>query len=229
MSTKIYTAWKIPQEKLNVFIDVMHKDMFDKAVNYISTMADALVLSEEGIQTLKRTHGEGAENDQRKVKELKVSLLLDMCEKAAAIPERTPVDVECGINLWLYEKHFFCMPIHPRWMGMPENLSDRLDWAEDFSYWNNTDRPEHLTEEEWDQRGFTWNQINCGEGTASHNARRLYHSVVEFRPPSSYISKAEIQMALGFCAIPYWAVTKVKKDEPDPTGIMDLTHLWEKA
>lgn len=32
-------------------------------------------------------------------------------------------------------------------------------WVSEFGYWNNTDRPDHVSEEEWDMRRDIWNEI----------------------------------------------------------------------
>lgn len=39
------------------------------------------------------------------------------------------------------------------------NLIEQLDYVSDYSYWNNTDKPDNLSETEWDKRRKNWNKI----------------------------------------------------------------------
>lgn len=43
----------------------------------------------------------------------------------------------------------------------PEYLNNllKLPYIKEYGYWNNTDKPDELTEEEWDQRRSDWNEI----------------------------------------------------------------------
>jgi len=38
-------------------------------------------------------------------------------------------------------------------------LEEKIEGIEDFSYWNNSDEPEHISEEEWMVRGETWDKV----------------------------------------------------------------------
>lgn len=43
----------------------------------------------------------------------------------------------------------------------PEYLSNLLElpYIKEYGYWNNTDKPDELTEEEWDERRSDWNEV----------------------------------------------------------------------
>ena len=43
----------------------------------------------------------------------------------------------------------------------PEYLNNllKLPYIKEYGYWNNTDKPDELTEEEWDQRRSDWNEV----------------------------------------------------------------------
>lgn len=40
-----------------------------------------------------------------------------------------------------------------------ENLVERLDFVDEYGYWNNTDKPDELSDEDWDERRNNWNEI----------------------------------------------------------------------
>lgn len=63
-------------------------------------------------------------------------------------------------------------------------------WAEDYSYWNNTDRPETVTARQWAARARTWEQVCLND----HNGRRLNHVVVNAAREEGLI---EVIRALG--------------------------------
>jgi len=47
-------------------------------------------------------------------------------------------------------------------MGKEEyytNLIEQLDYVSDYSYWNNTDKPDNISEKEWNERRKNWNKI----------------------------------------------------------------------
>lgn len=51
--------------------------------------------------------------------------------------------------------------------GMPR-FCDRIGtppaWMRDYAYWNNTDSPEEISEEDWRERGKTWDRIALDNG-----------------------------------------------------------------
>ncbi len=110
-------------------------------------------------------------------------LTMSRCEEAARNSRRdTSFDIECGFNVWLHEDHAYLIPIGEEWI----KRVIAVPFAEDHSYWNNTDRPKDLSEFEWENRRRLWDRVNCGSGRASHNARRLYHAVVDLRLGASW-------------------------------------------
>jgi hypothetical protein len=54
------------------------------------------------------------------------------------------------------------------------DLVERIDGLEPFPYWNNTDRPDELTEAEWEARRISWSSF----GNQSMNATTLGWSAV---------------------------------------------------
>jgi len=50
---------------------------------------------------------------------------------------------------------------------MPEKLWFAKDFVSEYGYWNNTDRPDHLTDEEWEDRAETWDAMLPGSPAMS--------------------------------------------------------------
>ena len=175
MSTKIYWAWRVPADRLNDFID-MARDQLLLAVRdrirVLMTTANASKIGEAPEWAKTDAARERWEQGRR------YEVVESLCVAAAKGGERDPIcDVECGFNVWLHDGHAYFIPIAEHWL---KDLI-KVPWAEDFRYWNNTDLPDGVSEETWDARGRTWDAVNCGEGRAEHNARRLFHEVVGLR------------------------------------------------
>lgn len=55
---------------------------------------------------------------------------------------------------------------HPTWFN---RWIDQFAIVRDFSYWNNSDRPEDVSEEQWDYRSEVWKHVLAGRGIPAEN------------------------------------------------------------
>lgn len=46
-------------------------------------------------------------------------------------------------------------------------ILDAMPGVSEYAYWNNSDKPEHVTDEEWDDRASVWNAVLPGAGVPS--------------------------------------------------------------
>lgn len=167
MSTKIYYAWVCDIDKLNEFIDLIRPQVYNKAEKTIRNLMSHL--TKKTIEE-QREQNKYIKNENR----LKLEAVLKRCREASKSFSRNPaIDIDFSLNIWLYNNRAYIIPI-----GELKDLSIP-EFAKDFSYWNNTDSPDDITEEEWNNRDYIWSQINCGEGVHNHNARRLNHSIID--------------------------------------------------
>lgn len=122
-------------------------------------------------------------------KHARFDLLMEYSKEASKKIEKSTFCIDCGLNLWLYRNHFYLIPIY----HSPSILKGfkAPEWLKDFSYWDNVDPPKGITWEQFNKRGKVWDQINCGTGLASHNARRLYHSVLDM---GNHFSTDELEL-----------------------------------
>lgn len=141
--------------------------MFECARNIILELIPKV--TQEGIEKQKKEHPY-----YHKENELRLECVLDTCRYVSNQTKRClNFDIDLSLNIWLHESYAHIIPVGEyRWFDVPQS-------AEEFRYWNNADRPKELSEAEWEYRYETWENINCGQGIASHNSRRLNHSIID--------------------------------------------------
>ncbi len=165
MSTKIYRAWRIEINKLNEFIDFVRPQVLEYSKNTVLELMSAV--TEAGIEKQRKDHPYC-----NKDVELRLECVLDVY-RYTSNQNKTGLNIDFSLNIWLYENHAYIIPVGDYfWFDVPKD-------TEEFRYWNNTDRPEELSEDEWNYRRSMWKKINCGEGIANHNSRRLNHSIID--------------------------------------------------
>jgi hypothetical protein len=194
MSTKIYYAYRVKKSRFIEFLDLAHDQMFELALGHVKESMKTIRIDEEKY---KKDIEKYAPNNKRKQARMRkwrqFDAVMKHCEKASQRMERDFHDVDCGLNIWLHGHHAYVIPIGPYWIL--DNIKFPK-WVEDYSYWNNTDPPKSVTERQWGARRDTWDKICTGHGKSDHNARRLYHGVIDLERRGSYVSHTELQMRL---------------------------------
>lgn len=165
MSTKIYFAWRVPLGRLNDFIDHVRARGLKRAAAQIKAIIATYGPDKLGPEPewLKESPKEGAQERWR------LRRGYDLFRDAARAEPFMFDDLNCWINVWLHNGAAY---VHGCNVEPPR-------WAKDYSYWNNSDAPKSISQRAWAERGRRWDAICCGEGTASHSARRLQHVIVE--------------------------------------------------
>lgn len=168
MSTKIYYGYRMKISKLNDFIDMARPQVFDLAEEIVRKLMSAV--KKEVIQK-KLDGGWFSETNIRFEK------ALELVHEISAQSERMSVlDIDFSFNIWIHDGMVYVIPIGE------EHFKRKLvfpEWVEDYSYWDNTDPPNDIDDNEWMDRAEMWEKINCGSGKSDHNARRLNHSVID--------------------------------------------------
>ena len=166
MSTKIYYAWKIPVNQLNKFIDIVRPQIFNKAVELVKIiMCSEYVLPTDIAEDLKKGIPEKAARFRKAIK---------VIEEVSKKDTRSPgQDIDFALNIWLRGKYAYIIPVGEEYF---KSILKLPKWAKDFSYWNNTDKPDNVSSKKWRLRSHTWNEV-C---LLNHNTRRLCHSIIDF-------------------------------------------------
>lgn len=214
MSTKIYYAWRAPADRIVDVIDWGRDTMMEAARIHIEHLKSIVGAEKLGPVP---DHIKGDPDGERIWESAKrLELVWKVVEEEGKSPYRGAFDVSCGLNIWVHGGHVYVIPIAQPFImsGMHASLPE---WMENFCYWNNTDQDDRVSEEEWAARGDTWESICTGDGRAEHNARRLYHEVIDV---NTSMGSFDIKMACGEKEMLDWSAgrrttnrrKKIKKD-----------------
>lgn len=166
MSIKIWEAWRVPLSRLEEATDWIHDYMWDKAKDHYMKIYDSIIPPD-------------SENEKpagTMVRHMKIDRIMRVTRKDGTL-ERTNLSFECGFTFWILEGKVYMIP-YGRHAFIPGD-DDIPDWFEDYHYQNQVDRPENITEEEYEERRHTWERMNLGEGKADWFPRMYIHSVIE--------------------------------------------------
>lgn len=189
MSTKIYEAYRFPPYRLNEFLEFVDAAMFKNVADRVEVFMGQLKPEKvmEAVEERKK------DKNWAKISDIKLGcfsrfeIVVDMLKEAGKMRERTPFDIDCGWNLWHYKDHFYAIP----WgVQFAREGIEYPEWMESYAYWNSTDRPDEVTQEEWDNRRDTWEEVCLKEW----NLHRMTHNVVEMTPPNHIYSLTRLQM-----------------------------------
>ena len=167
MSTKIYEGYRLKQEGLNRFLVWLREAVYLKAEKRLLAAKDEL--QNKGHT---KSYKEFIEQYSWKKEE---DYILYMAEEASKSATRDPsYDIDFGLNLWKEGAWYYFIPYGESYTyaGL-----EYPDYCEDFSYWDNVDAPEDVSEDEWANRRDTWNRV-CLNGW---NSTRLLHEVISMK------------------------------------------------
>lgn len=188
MSTKIWTAWRFPIERLREFQDSVRPQMFgwviEEVEHLMRCVTDEHVASKmaeyrkDGVWT-------GAFSEADTERGIRVRATVKLAQRARDEYGAWMLTLDCGFNVWLHEGLCYVIP----W-GMPnrhESLS-LPDWAEDYHYQNSTDKPRHISKAKWEERAQTWDVVALD----NWNAHRLVFKVVDMSMDGLGASEIEL-------------------------------------
>lgn len=80
----------------------------------------------------------------------------EFAQYARGIERHTKEQCECGFNFFFQNKF-----VYAYYWGNPilTYTGSNLEWVRELSYWNHTDKPEEISQEEWDRRACKWMKI----------------------------------------------------------------------
>lgn len=177
MSTKIYNGVRVNAgnalANLNL-VAALHPGL-QELVNIKSAKVHAQRLTEEVDHfcamryRLAQGDGTSAPEDWEKKKAIRVwwsvqEEILNRQRDCRQSMRRAPVE-DCDVELFLRvdpETGMLLGYLQEERVGAQEFLC-RADGIEEYGYWNNSDQPENLSEEEWGQRGKAWAAVLAGD------------------------------------------------------------------
>ena len=141
MSTKIYTAYRFPKS-LDLF-DVMNK-VKDDGLRIVKQRMRYYyeVIIEQG-KTIDETH----------------DIIIKLYKEAVVSSQNNPFNFDMCIGIHEHEDYYYLIPYgiidNDKWNFLDDNLQ-----LEEFGYYDNTDKPENISDDEWNERGRIWCEIN---------------------------------------------------------------------
>lgn len=196
MSTKIYEARRLPVRRVGEFIEFVDGEMMKPVLRHVRKLMAGV--KPEFIDTfLKEQYGIEKKNQAKepKLENLKrfaaFSAVLAEAKKAAASNEwnghSMVFDLNCGWSMWTRGGLAYMTPFGPQWLF--RSPFKYPEWAEDYSYWNNTDRPEGVSQRAWDARGDMWDKV-------WDRFRKFNFHIIDLLPPRHIESQTKLEMKL---------------------------------
>lgn len=194
MSTKIYTAWRCRAKAFDRVLAELHSHAENYAVGVVKEQAGRLFqkdVNREIRTIIKPGTDPWGWSQLRKDKVTRVRMVLENCVEASRQPQRTFTDIDASLNVW-YDRGWFYIIGYGECWGFDYNPVA----AEDYRYWNNTDRPDDLTPRQWRARGAAWNRVCLDTGW---NARRMTHAIIEAKSETGLAELAARLLPKGVC------------------------------
>lgn len=196
MSTKIYEAYRVPNNRLNDFLKDIGDQMLDKVIERLDILMNNMKPETFYKLLLKQWNGEDKYakkyfNDGKPARYTQLEAVLSCCREVAHSQARDVVlDIECGLSIRIRNKYAYIIPYGERAyarISIP-------NYAKEYTYWNNTDQPEDVSNAQWNARGKIWNEILDESPILTHTVVDLVHDFVNVS------CKFQKKMKLGFWA-----------------------------
>lgn len=184
MSIKVYEAYRIPENRLNDFIHFIDKVCLNNIKEEIIKLYNNIV--DESVEEYKNKHSYLKDYSD---KEVKFELMVDMIRKDMESDMRGMCDMTSGVDMWLVGDKFYIVPYGEKWVYKDIEYPD---FVEDYSYWDNTDRPEDISRIEWKDRRSKWKYILNIIGDRD----RLRHEIFDLDMERWYEVRTELRKEL---------------------------------
>jgi hypothetical protein len=182
MSTKIYYAWRIPKSRLNEFTDLVRQTTWEYLLERIDTWLENFVSDQDVQDYIDREYQRVVDSLDGKepmwpVKKNEISdemrwrCLEERIVRDSTHPERRLYDCDASFNFWLHGRYAYIIPYGKFKINAPFP-----EWIEDYSYWDNSDRPDSVSARAWTARGKMWNWVCLNDW----NSNRYQHIIAEF-------------------------------------------------
>lgn len=156
MSINCYPAWRIKVSELAEFDRLLNNHVYEQAKSAIDVLSREVSTDTDKVNNIldsspiiKQTFGERAGEIVR------LNLAIESTVEASLDSYRSPgQDMDCGYRIFVDGKYFVI------WPWGEKSMYEGFDKAPDWSYWDNTDRPDEVTAQAWRRRKESWNSIN---------------------------------------------------------------------
>lgn len=141
MSIKIYMAYRTPIANVNEALKRLNAAVMANVVTRTKELCAKVVSDDNDSLTPWK----------------KYQCVIEEFKRASTSARRDPFYcVDCTVAVYLYENYAYLIPFGESFVLKNLNIENSI---EDFSYWNNTDGPDHIPYEEWSARGDVWRKV----------------------------------------------------------------------
>ncbi len=169
MSTKIYNGYKLPRmtlDELYAFGQDFKKRICDQFQKEVCILQAEIATEVCDLKTLGYKYNYEFESRDEKIEGRSlilaiVSLFMSQTKRAAESMRRDGIwDFSCNLILIPRKDHILALLYSQRESAAV--IFQGMEGVVDYSYWDNTDRPDELTDEEWDARRDEWGEAFGG-------------------------------------------------------------------
>jgi len=161
MSTKIYSGFKAK----NVGAKQLMKDLLD-IQNEAKTIAKHLSWNSQAWQAVllfdEVSLGLAEKPKYSYIGEARAKLLNEQQESERTNMRNCEVDYSFSICVYPVKNNEFLGVWFTEWENKYVPLITSKPWYQEYGYWNNTDKPEHITSREWNKRRKDWEILKWG-------------------------------------------------------------------
>jgi hypothetical protein len=204
MSTKIYNAWRFPHSNLADFIDQIHAHMMEKIISQAKKLM------------------EGVDKDYHPDKPGQLKKILFNAYILSKSHYRI-FNFDCGVNLYPQKRWIYALPYGGYYTF--ETFEPNGKNIEEYSYWNNSDKPDEISTRSWNTRAKNWDLA-----LESPDKIRLKHEVFNIQDIFSYNIQDFIISIVG--EEDYFKVSNFRKEKEVPEGFSDekgSINYWQQA
>lgn len=146
MSTKIYNGYRISTKRINEFLIEVSDSVLGLTAEYISDLAEHMSKSKDYQEKL-------AEFNREHSNQFFWAYLNMYHLSKSKNMERGIFDIESAVNLYIDGSKTYCV----FYLAVPDTIIP--SYAEEYSYWNNTDCPDDILSGRWNRRGKNWERV----------------------------------------------------------------------
>jgi hypothetical protein len=162
MSTKIYVAYRLKDSRhLWPFVrDTRRRgeeNVKKELVKLYKTMLDGVDTKSEAYQKTLAVY-----NGDEEIARLRIvgNAIREMYRAQLGKLERDTFNFDVCVAIREHADRLYVIPHCDSLMCKALDFLKRDKRLEDYAYWNNTDRPSHISQRQWDQRGRIWDAID---------------------------------------------------------------------
>ncbi|MCK4526130.1 hypothetical protein KAW18_02065 [candidate division WOR-3 bacterium] len=117
-------------------------------------------IKEDGLKVVKQQmrHYYNVIIEQGKTVDETHDIIIKLYKDAVVSTEKNPFNFDMCVSIHEYEDYYYLIPYgvieYDRW-----DFLDNNPQLEEFGYYNNTDKPENVSDRDWDDRELIWNAI----------------------------------------------------------------------